>query len=194
MACSTADARASSHRLAFLSVAATILVGPAISSPLQIRFDNRHRCQNTEPRNAPRQDLDDLDFMAEAQPTLHLALELVEAIGDAIVLALDVSPHLVDQHSGDDPEDGRHDQEDLALTVSYTAWRYGRGNPDGKRLEAYRVQGVHQVLHLSAMCQRVDEGEEDGPRRTEDEEAHPRFLGEAPPLVLPLEVYEGIEA
>lgn len=56
------------------------------------------------------------------------------------------------------------------------------------------MQRVHQVFHLLAVCQRVDEGEENRPSRAEDEETHPRFLGKAPPLALFLEVYEGIDA
>lgn len=61
-------------------------------------------------------------------------------------------------------------------------------------LKTHRVQSVHQVLHLAAMCQRVDEGQENRPSRAENQKAHPRFLGEAPPLVLFLEIDEGIDA
>lgn len=61
------------------------------------------------------------------------------------------------------------------------------------KMAAYCVQRVHQVLHLAAVCQRVDKGEENRPSRAEDEEAHSRFLRKAPPLVLFLQVDECID-
>lgn len=104
----------SSDHLAFLSIMPSVLVMNALLPPCQIRLDDRNRSENTESGDGPRNDFNNLDLVAETQATLDLALEFVEAIGDAIVLALDVTPHLVDQHTGDDPEDGRDDKEDLA--------------------------------------------------------------------------------
>lgn len=111
------------HRLAFLAIVPILLLVQTIFPPLQIRLDDRNCRQNTETRNGPRNNLDDLDLMAETQATFNLAFEFVETVSDAIVLAFDISPHLVDQNTGDDPEDGRHDEEDLAV-MSVTA-RHG---------------------------------------------------------------------
>lgn len=56
------------------------------------------------------------------------------------------------------------------------------------------MQSVHQVLHLAAVRDSIDGRQEDCPSSTEDEESHTRFFGEAPPLVLLLEVDKGIDA
>lgn len=46
--------------------------------------------------NGPGQDLNDLDLVAFAQAGHDLALELVGAVGYALVGAFDVAPHVVD--------------------------------------------------------------------------------------------------
>lgn len=86
----------------------------AVPPPLQIDLDDGNRGQHAEAGNGPRNDLDDLDLVAQAQAALDLALELAKVVCDAVVLALDVAPHLVDEHARDDPEDGGHYEEDLS--------------------------------------------------------------------------------
>lgn len=74
-----------------------------IFPPLQVNLDHRNRRQNTEASNDPSDDLNDLDLMAQAQATLDLALEFAIAARDTRVGAFDVSPHLVNENSRDNP-------------------------------------------------------------------------------------------
>ena len=65
--------------------------------------DHRNGRQDADGSNNPGQNLDDLDLVAFTEPTGQLSH----------TAALEVSPHCVDQDSGDDPEDGAHDDEYL---------------------------------------------------------------------------------
>jgi hypothetical protein len=97
------------------------LLGPCLFSrsptlhPCHYHRDRRHHahCGNDPGNNFYR-----LDFVAQAEPPGHLALELLEASGYAVVLALHILPDLVDENAGDDPEDSGDHQEDLAKHIS----------------------------------------------------------------------------
>ena len=80
---------------------------------LHVRLDDGNRGDQAHGGQDPGNDLDGLDLVAERHAARHLALELFKTGGDALVGALDVLPHLVDEAAGDEPEDGRDGQEDL---------------------------------------------------------------------------------
>ena len=86
---------------------------------LHVRLDDGNRGDQAHGGQDPGNDLDGLDLVAERHAARHLALELVEAGGDALVRALDVLPHLVDEAAGDEPEDGGDGQKDLSLLERY---------------------------------------------------------------------------
>jgi len=75
--------------------------------PLNTIHHNRHRRQHTNPRKHPRNNLNDLQFMALGESILEPAFEGANAL-----VADDGAPHLVDENTRDDPEDGGEDKED----------------------------------------------------------------------------------
>lgn len=100
------------HRLPLAHKLVLLGLGPGPPA-LHVCLDNGDCRQYANSRNRPRNNLNNLDLMAQTQPTLNLALELVKVVGDACVCALNIAPDLVDEHARDDPEDGGDDQEDL---------------------------------------------------------------------------------
>lgn len=69
--------------------------------PLDAIHHYRHRRNDTNSRQNPRNNLDDLQLVALSQTILEAALNGADAL-----VADDGAPHLVDQDAGDDPEDG----------------------------------------------------------------------------------------
>ena len=55
------------------------------------------------------------------------------------------------------------------------------------------MHSIQQVLDGTAVDGDIQRGQEDGPRAAEDEEAHASLLSLGPPLVLLLEVDEGVD-
>lgn len=80
---------------------------------LEPRHDHGDGSQHADTGNNPSKNLNDLDLVTESQSALDLALKLRDAANDACVLAFNIAPHLVDENTGDDPKDGRDDEEDL---------------------------------------------------------------------------------
>lgn len=89
--------------LHILTLRRRLLVMQTILPSLQVDLDHRNRRQNTEASNGPGDNLNDLDLMAQTQATLYLALELAIAARDTGIGAFDVSPHLVNENSRDNP-------------------------------------------------------------------------------------------
>lgn len=75
----------------------------AIFPPFQVDLDHRNRRQDTEASNDPSDNLDDLDLVAQTQATLDLALEFAIAARDSRIGAFNVSPHLVNESSRNNP-------------------------------------------------------------------------------------------
>jgi hypothetical protein len=89
---------------------------------------------HTYSRNGPCQNLDDLDLVAFAEAAHDLALELLCAVGYAFVGAFYVAPHVVDDDSGNDPEDGADYEKDLCQygQLGGPFWKgRGRGGKEG---------------------------------------------------------------
>jgi hypothetical protein len=123
---------------------------PAAARPLgfphlEIGVHDGDGGQHADAGDDPGDDLDGLDLVAKGDAARDLALELFEAVRDAVVLALDVLPDLVDEHAGNDPEDARQDAEDL---VGISA-----ANKTGIKHSSKRTVCIRLKTLLATQCQ-----------------------------------------
>lgn len=146
--------------------------------------------------------------MAQTQPALDLALEAIKVIGDPCVGALDIAPDLVDQNTGDDPENGGDDEEDLLLLLfevshqssdaSYCASGAFLSRTTIQCCEqdkgrTHRVHSIHQILDPLTMRDGIHCRQENRPSTAKYQETHAGFLGEGPPFVRLLQVDKGVD-